>query len=153
MSAAVELLLNKAPAAQISDHLRSSDADFVLHLSGRVNIDDYAQKIVSNATRFEAWSNGTLVGLVAAYCNDRETRVAHITNVSVPDEWTGKGIAASLIDRCVAHAKVAGMRQIDLEVAADNLPAVKLYEKCGFVAGNLNEPFVHMTLNLKCRKS
>jgi ribosomal protein S18 acetylase RimI-like enzyme len=149
MSAAVKLLLNKASAAQIADHLRSSDADFVARLSGRVNIDDYAQKIVSNATRFEAWSKGTLIGLVAAYCNDQESRIAHITNVSVLNEWTGKGIAASLIDQCVARAKTAGMRQIGLEVAADNLPAVKLYEKCGFVAGKLNEPFVHMTLNLK----
>lgn len=149
MSVAVEYLTNSASEAQIAEHLLCCDADFVPTLSERVEIRDYAQKIASKATRFEAWSNGTLVGLVAAYCNDPETRIAHITSVSVTMVWTGKGIAARLINQCVEHAKAAGMRQIGLEVAADNMPAIKLYEKSGFVADKLNEPFIPMKLKLK----
>ena len=97
MSAAIEYRLNMASAAQIAEHLLRCDADFVPPLSGRVEIRDYAQKIASKATRFEAWSGGTLVGLVAAYCNDRDKRIAFITSVSVLREWTGKGIAARLM--------------------------------------------------------
>ena len=149
MSVAVEYLVNKASEAEIEDHLRCCDADFVPTLSERVEILNYAQKIASKATRFEAWVNDTLVGLVAVYCNDREARIAHITSVSVMKAWTGKGIAARLTNQCVEHAKAAGMRQICLEVAAANLPAIKLYEKSGFVADKLNEPFIPMTLNLK----
>ncbi|MDO8264596.1 MAG: GNAT family N-acetyltransferase [Gallionella sp.] len=149
MNVAVEYLTNRASDAQIAEHLLCCDSDFVPTLSERVEIRDYAQKIASKATRFEAWSNGTLVGLVAAYCNDQETRIAHITSVSVMKVWTGQGIAARLINQCVEHAKAAGMRQIGLEVAADNIPAIKLYEKNGFVAGKLNEPFLPMKLNLK----
>ena len=149
MSVAVEYLVNKASEAEIADHLRCCDADFVPTLSERVDILNYAQKIASKATRFEAWANDTLVGLVAAYCNDQETRVGHITSVSVIKVWTGKGIAARLIDQCVAHAKAAGMRQIGLEVVADNMPAIKLYKKSGFMAGKLNERLVPMKLNLK----
>lgn len=148
MSAAVEFLLNKASATQITDHLLCCDADFVPPLSGRVDIRNYAQKIVDKATRFEAWSSDTLVGLVATYCNDQKTRTAHITSVSVLKAWTGKGIAARLIDQCVEHALAVGMRQIGLEVAADNLNAIKLYEKSGFVAGKLDERFVSMNLNM-----
>jgi ribosomal protein S18 acetylase RimI-like enzyme len=146
MSAAVEYLLNSATTAQISDHLHRCDADFVPPLSYRVNINDYAQKIASKATRFEAWSAGELVGLVAAYCNDQKTRVAHITSVSVLKGWKGKSIAQTLIHKCLEHAKTAGMRQVGLEVASVNVPAINLYIKSRFVAGPVNASFVQMTL-------
>ena len=152
MSAAVEYLSNKASEAEIAEHLSHCDADFVPPLSGRVEINDYAKKIANKATRFEAWSGGTLVGLVAAYCNDQEKRIAYITSVSVLKEWMGKGIAARLMSQCIEHAKASGMRQISLEVASDNAPAIRLYEKSGFVAGKANAPFVSMNLYLKSGK-
>lgn len=149
MSEAIEFGLNKASEAQIAEHFVRCDADFVPPLSGRVEIRDYAQKVAGKATRFEAWSGGTLVGLVAAYCNDQEKRIAYLTSVSVLKAWTGKDIAACLMNQCIEHAKASGMRQISLEVASDNAPAIKLYEKSGFVAGKVNAPFVTMNLYLK----
>jgi ribosomal protein S18 acetylase RimI-like enzyme len=151
MNAAIEYLLNRTSAVQIAEHLSRCDADFVPPLSGRVEIKDYARKIASNAMRFEAWSGGTLVGLVAAYCNDRGKRIAYITSVSVLREWTGKGIAAHLMSQCVEHAKASGMRQISLEVAGDNTSAVKLYEESGFIASKTNAPLVTMVLTLEKR--
>jgi len=149
MSDAVEYLANRASGAEIAKHLLCCDADFVPSLSSRVDINDYARKIAGKATRFEAWSGGTLVGLVAAYCNDQEKRIAYITSVSVLKAWAGKGIAASLMKLCIDYSKTSGMRQISLEVASDNMPAIKLYEKSGFVAGKVNAPFITMDLYLK----
>lgn len=149
MSELVEYDLNKASEAQVAEHLLRCDADFVPPLSGRVEIRDYAQKVAGKAMRFEAWSGGTLVGLVAAYCNDQEKRIAYLTSVSVLKAWAGKGIAASLMKLCIDYSKTSGMRQISLEVARDNTPAIKLYEKSGFVAGKVNAPFVTMNLYLK----
>lgn len=149
MSASVEYLLNKASEAEIAEHLLRCDADFVPPLSDRVDIKDYAQKIANNGMRFEAWSGGTLVGLVAAYCNDQESHIAHITSASVLKEWTGKGIAARLVARCVEHAKESGMQQIGLEVAQGNTRAINLYEKSGFSASKANGPFVGMYLYLR----
>lgn len=149
MSVAVEYLSNKAFEAEIAEHLSRCDADFMPPLSGRVEIKDYAKKIANKATRFEAWSGGTLVGLVAAYCNDQANRIAYVTSVSVLKEWTRKGIAAGLVVQCVEHAKVSGMRQISLAVAADNTFAIKLYEKSGFIVSKVNGPFVGMNLYLK----
>lgn len=149
MSAEVEYLLGKASATEIAEHLIHCDTDFVPPLSGRVKLNDYAEKIVNKATRFEAWSGGTLVGLAAAYCNDQVKRVAYVTSISVLKAWTGKGIAASLMSRCIEHAKALGMRQISLEVAEENSPAIRLYEKSGFVVGRANPPFVSMHLFLK----
>jgi len=149
MSELVEYDLNKASEAEIAEHLLCCDADFVPSLSSRVEINDYARKIAGKATRFEAWSGGMLVGLVAAYCNDQEKHIAYITSVSVLREWMGKGIAANLMKQCIEHAETSGMWQISLEVASDNTPAIKLYEKSGFVAGKVNAPFVTMDLYLK----
>ena len=148
MSAVVEYLSNKASTAEIAGHLSCCDTDFVPPLSGRVEITGYANKIVSRATRFEAWSGGTLIGLVAVYCNDLENRVAYITSASVLKAWTGKGIAARLVDQCVEHTKASGMRQISLEVASGNMSAIRLYEKNGFATGKESTPFVSMSLYL-----
>jgi len=144
----VEYCVNVATADEIAEHLRKSDADFVPPLSGRVEISDYARKIANHATRLEAWSAGTLIGLVAAYNNDFEARIAHITSVSVIREWTGKGIASRLVAQCIEHAKASGMRLISLEVARNNAPAIKLYEKYGFVAIDAKSPMVRMELHL-----
>ncbi len=149
MSETVEYRLNSASEVEIAEHLSRCDTAFVPPLSGRVEISDYAQKIASKATRFEAWSGGTLVGLVAAYCNDHEKRIAYITSVSVLREWIGNGIAVRLVGQCIEYAKTSGMRQISLEVASDNAPAIRLYEKSGFFAGKANVPFVNMNLYLK----
>ena len=153
MSNAEIYLCNKASAAQIAEHLLRCDADFVPPLSGRVDIYDYSQKIASKATRLEAWSGGTLVGLVAVYCNDQESRIAYITSVSVLQAWTGKGIAACLMSQCIEHAKASGMRQISLEVAGDNAPAIKLYKKSGFEVSNTGPPSITMNFPVSyCRE-
>ncbi len=149
MNASLEYRCNQATALEIAGHLSLCDADFVPALSGRVEIGEYAAKIASKALRFEAWWGGRLVGLVAAYCNDPATRIAYITSVSVVRGWAGKGIAADLISRCIEHAQAAGMRAISLEVADNNETAIRLYEKCGFVAGKAKAPFVTMNLYLR----
>lgn len=140
--------MNKASETEIAEYLRTCDADFVPPLSSRVEIKDYAKKIVSKATRFEAWSGNTLVGLLAAYCNDQEKRIAYITSISVLREWKGEGIAARLMSQCIEHARALGMRQIGLAVASDNSLAIKLYEKSGFVAVKAIAPFISMNLYL-----
>lgn len=152
MSVAVEYLTNKASVAEIADHLLRCDTDFVPPLSGHVEIIDYAKKIADLAMRFEAWADSTLIGLVAAYCNHQESRIAYITSVSVLRAWMGKGIAARLMGRCIEHAKASGMQQIGLEVSGENASAIKLYAKSGFVIGKERMPFVTMNLCLKSRE-
>lgn len=149
MSVVVKYLLNKASVVEIVEHLEQCDADFVPPLSGRVEIKDYAQKITDKAARFEAWSDGTMVGLVAAYCNNQKSRTVYVTSVSVLNEYTGKGIAARLVTNCINHAKAMSMRQICLEVSADNRPAIKLYENSGFIADNANTLLISMNLYLE----
>jgi ribosomal protein S18 acetylase RimI-like enzyme len=148
MSASINYLLNQASEAQIAAHLQCCDVDFVPPLSTRVELGDYAKKLASKATRFEAWSDGTLIGLVAAYCNDQASRIAYITSVSVLKQWSGQGIAARLVNLCIQHAKDAGMHKIRLEVAQANTPAIQLYKKNGFTVSQASEPYIDMNLHL-----
>ncbi len=132
MNEAFEYCTDKADVSQIADHLSACDKAFIPPLSSRVSIRHYARKIVDRAVRFEAWSNGLLVGLVAAYCIDKEKRFAFITNISVLQEWQGKGIASQLLARCVNYAQMNGFVRIELEVDQGNEASVLLYRKYGF---------------------
>lgn len=147
MSVAVEYRSNKASAAQVAAHLRHCDADFVPPLSGRVEINAYASKLVDKSIRFEAWADDTLIGLVAVYCNDMEKRIAYITSVSVLKQWRGKGIATHLLHQCLAHAQGVDMRQIRLETTGNNTNTNRLYERIGFVAGQANASFLGIELS------
>lgn len=151
MNITVDFLQNKASDTEICNHLRACDVDFSPPLSSRIEIGDYAKKIVRNAVRFEAWSENTLVGLVAAYCNDRDTGDAYITSVSVLKAWARKGIASRLVEQAVEHASRSGMRRVRLQVEKNNMTAIKLYEKFGFVAAAPNPPFINMDLILEIR--
>ena len=138
MSGPVEFFLNKASQNEIADHLLRCDADFVPPLSGRVEIRSYAHKITNNATRFEAWAGGALIGMVAAYCNDSERRPAYITSVSVLRGWTGGEVGSRLLGRCIGHLKELGFERIELEVDGENAGAIRLYEKKGFLINRLS---------------
>ncbi len=52
--------------------------------------------------------------------------------MGVLSEHRGKRIGERLVTSTVAHASRNGVKRIDLEVRADNLPAIGLYTKLGF---------------------
>jgi ribosomal protein S18 acetylase RimI-like enzyme len=132
MSLQVVYEVDKASTVQVVEHLQACDAKFEPPLGVRVDIPSYGQKIVENARRFEAWSDGVLVGLVAAYFDNTEDGVAYITNVSVVAAWARRGIAATLLQQCIDHARHTGMRIVSLQVAAGNEAARQLYHAAGF---------------------
>lgn len=148
MSAQIEFRLNKATAAEIAGHLSLCDADFVPPLSGRIEIGSYANKIAGKATRFEAWANGALVGLVAAYCNDSERRTAYITSVSVLRGWQDRGIASRLLEQCIEFATGENFARIELATDSGNTGAIGLYAKRGFTTDRANDSTAIMRLDI-----
>ena len=132
MSDELDYRIDTATVGEIKDHLLRVDEDFVPVLSGRVEISAYTSKLVANAVRFEAWVSGRLVGLIAVYCNDPAGETAYISSVSVSKGWMGRGLASTLMSKCITHVVCAGMRRIRLEVSLDNEPALRLYERHGF---------------------
>lgn len=140
--------INQASIDEIALHLQACAPYFVSPLNLRVDIQSYAQKIVANAMRFEAWSGATLVGLVAMYCNGAIHGQAYITNVSVLPDWGGQGVAGALMTQCLAHAKGIRLHQVKLEVEAANVAAIRLYAKNGFTPTDASQSAVKMKLDL-----
>ena len=146
MTISIDYLKDASNSTQIADHLLSCNESFQPPLNERVSIDDYARKIADSAVRFEAWSNGILVGLVAAYCNDHKAGTAYITSVSVLDEWRKNGVAQDLLYQCIEHVSAEGMTKICLEVGKENRAAIRLYENVGFGATELGAEFITMSM-------
>lgn len=144
----VEFMLNQANVGQIAEHLTVCDTDFVPPLSDRVQINNYSQKLAINATRFEAWSAGSLAGLVAAYCNSQVIDTTYISSVSVNKTWRGRGIAESLLRQCIEYSITSDMHKIYLQVGHGNSPAIHLYKKAGFAQNSSDEAFITMVLYL-----
>lgn len=134
--------VNRADAMQIAAHLRACDAAFIPPLSGRVDIDEYARKLVDRAERFEAWAGECLAGLVAAYFSEDGARRVFISSVSVLPEWRGSGVASGLLERCLSRAEAFGGEPVELEVGRANAHAIRLYERFGFTAVQRQDPNV-----------
>ena len=56
-----------------------------------------------------------------------------INNIFVLDEYRKKGIASQLMDNIIKLGKDTGIINITLEVRKDNVNAINLYKKYGFV--------------------
>ena len=138
--------VNTATEAQIFEHFKLCNHDFIPVLSDRVDISAYASKITVKAERFEAWSGEFLVGLVAAYCNNFQDRAAYITSVSVLKNWQGSGIASELVNRCITYIKSQKFERIDLELNTESKQALCLYEKKGFKNIRVHKLTTYMTL-------
>lgn len=79
--------------------------------------------------------------------------------ISVAKEFWGVGIGQALTRACIECAEKAGYKQIELNVVAENVPAISLYEKVGFQEFGRNpkgfysktgqyQTLVHMRLEL-----
>jgi GNAT superfamily N-acetyltransferase/SAM-dependent methyltransferase len=133
MSAAASVIArNRASVDEVARHLHACNASFVPPLDARVDLSSYAAKIVAHAERFEAWHDGRLVALVAAYCNAPDRAFAHVTNVSVLPDLLRRGLASMLLRHCLEHVQAMGFAKIELDVDLGNEPALALYLRHGF---------------------
>ena len=54
-------------------------------------------------------------------------------SISVDRAWWGLGIGRALTEACIECARAAGYSQLELEVVAENTPALRLYQSVGYV--------------------
>ena len=139
----LDFKVNACTEGDIRSHLSSCNRQFSPPLSDRVDIGEYSKKLRLSASTFEAWSDESLVGLVAAYVNSRD-RSCFITNTSVLPEFSGRGVAARLLAACLEHAHAANIETVSLEVSKDSHPAICLYRKFGFQVAGQREEFLKM---------
>lgn len=135
--------INQATSNDILNHLRNCNDYFIPPLNQKVDVDNYSHKIFENADTFEAWSENELVGLIAAYCNDIKKR-AFITNVSVTEKFSNRGVASKLLEICIKHIESKQFKEILLEVNKRSEKARSLYNKLNFREISLDDEFILM---------
>lgn len=74
--------------------------------------------------------DGEVVGYAAAVVPLDE---AQVLDVAVTPERRGQGIGATLVAALLSAVAARGATAVTLEVADDNLPALRLYRRAGFV--------------------
>jgi RimJ/RimL family protein N-acetyltransferase len=68
---------------------------------------------------------------------------------AVIDAYQGQGIGASLMRHLAAIARDGGLKEFAAEVLPDNIPMLKVFEKCGLRLNTKRESqVVHVTLQL-----
>lgn len=79
--------------------------------------------------------NNTVVGTAGIEAVGTKYKVRHRAEfgISVAKVFWGLGIGQALTDACIACAREAGFRQLELTVVAENTRALSMYEKAGFV--------------------
>ena len=144
----IKYKIKTASSEEVYLHLKECNNNFIPPLNKKVDLHEYAGKIFEKAVTFEAWTNKTLIGLVAAYFNDMENLSGYITSVSVENNFKGKGIAYELMKNCIEYARQHKFLQITLEVAKENVKAIALYNKFNFFVFENKNGMVQMKLQI-----
>jgi len=70
---------------------------------------------------------------VAGYvCRWLLSEEIQILNLAVAPEERRRGIGRTLLEAVLGEARERGVREVSLEVAEENAPAIRLYESAGF---------------------
>lgn len=86
------------------------------------------------------------VGTISVYAIDRESGRAEFGRLMIGEPAAaGRGLAREATNLLADYALSGlGLRQLDLEVRADNVRAIALYERSGFTRGETNDSWLTM---------
>lgn len=106
--------------------------------------------------------DGAVVGTAGIEAVGAKYKVRHRAEfgISIAEEFWGLGIGRELTDACIECAREAGYTQLELSVVAENMRAVTLYKKVGFIEYGRNpkgfnsrtsgfQEIIHMRLELQ----
>lgn len=122
-----ELTITKATPDSI-DSIVMLEQQCFSHPWSRNDIAQYADR--NDCLLLTAIINNRVVGYIGMYSVLDE---ANITNVAVFSQYRSRGIGRALVEAMLESCRSAGLSTVMLEVRSGNLPAISLYEKCGFL--------------------
>lgn len=89
----------------------------------------FAQELARSIARLDVVGSPP----IAFVCTWHVVDEAHLLRIAVAPEHRRRGLARVLVQAVLARAAELGCTHVDLEVAADNAPALALYHALGFV--------------------
>lgn len=108
---------------------------------------DYVDKILANADIIPYFKEGRLAAVVAAYCNDMESREIFVTLVAVHPRCRGYGIAGHLMNAALRIGRNRGFCCARLRVCPTNDKAISLYESIGFLLVARHDAYIEMKVD------
>lgn len=131
----------KPSIEQLLRFLMDVDDQFPIAISKKQNLDSLAAKLHSKATLCTAIDGDEIVSMAAGYTDHVVENMAYLSILATRKEYKGKGLAEQLVNEFISIARDKHLIAVHLYAVHENLPAVKLYEKLGFVPYTMeNEP-------------
>lgn len=98
---------------------------------------EYLKKKADNDREIElvAEVDGKIIGTAGVDRIGTAEKIRHRAyfGISIEEAFWGMGVGWALTNGCIECAKVAEYSQIELEVVADNIRALALYQRAGYV--------------------
>lgn len=135
--------LTESDAEAVLEHLKMTcgETDYLSKYEDEVDITlDGERAFLNNLEKEESalmlggFLDGELAVVASILPISNRDRMRHRggLGICVQKRYWGLGIGKALLVTLMDEAKQAGFEQVELEVAAENERAVKLYETCGF---------------------
>ncbi len=125
---------------QLFLHDKEYDAFLNMNWSFEKAGEDYFRDKISaeKGVCFVALTNGELVGYLAGgmikpYQYRTIKKMSELENTLVKENFRGQGIGKKLFQAFVDWSKSQGAEKIKVSASADNMRAIKFYEKAGFI--------------------
>ncbi len=114
---------------------------------GHVFALDLSGLKVPNVTVWTAWSGGRIAGIGAL--KDLGEGTGEVKSMRTHPDFLRRGVGAALLDRIVSAARARGMLRLSLETGTGPAfePAIALYRKRGFLAGEAFSDYVRSDFN------
>ena len=109
------------------------------------NINQYCNKLYTLSQRYEIWDIRNLVALIAVYENKFPD--AYIPIVGVIDKFRGKGLGDLLLNYTLKQIENKRFQKVSLEVYSNNIIAINLYRKYGFIISQEYGTKINMVKN------
>ena len=110
---------------------RQRIAELACHFWGEMEVECFDRSYQVNALpAYVACDGEEIVGL-ASYAREEDKNILVILNV-LP-QWQGRGVARRLITAVVETARADGAARLAVATSNDDLPALGLYQRFGFV--------------------
>jgi ribosomal protein S18 acetylase RimI-like enzyme len=126
----------KKQSNRLKDILLELDNFYFPTISDCVQIDDYSNKLLTNAVVNIVVSDKNDIGVFAVYTNDKLNKIAYISTIGILPTYQKKGLGIYMMKQIEKICTKKGMRELRLDVGKDNKKTIRFYENYGFIIIN-----------------
>lgn len=126
------IVLDRCSYEEVYRFMSLVEKDFVPSLFQRIDVEAYIIKLLGVASINTCRLNDEIVGMIALYDNDLQTKEAYITFLAVNANLRGLHIAPQLLKLAADEAKKKGMTKV--LVSTCNPMIVRFYQNNGYAA-------------------